>query len=280
MTKAKPKKLYLIVFILMSIQFAFWHGFGSSSKYWQGTKSIKPDLEVVPAAPSVEMLKAFSFGDEQLVFRYYGYVMQFLGDTFGRVTPLKNYDYSRLYRWWLVLDDVDPKSNLIAHVVAYYYSASQNPKEHTPYIVDFLEYHSDKNPEANWWWYSQAVYNAQHKMQDSKRALEIAKKLADLPKDMDIPIWTRQLQAFIYEKEGEYKSACDIIVNVIRDYGDNKVNQGEINFMFNFITERLRKLVENEKNIDKKDISPECRKMMEVQKATDLNAKAMGLEIK
>jgi hypothetical protein len=283
--KSKGTKfLSFLAIILLSAQFLFWNGikFNNSEQvkknnnenakpniYWVGSRSIKPEIEVVPATPSVEILKAFSFGDEQLSFRYNGYMMQFLGDSFGRVTPLKDYNYERLYRWWSILDEIDSVSNLVVYVAAYYYSASQDVND-IPYVVDFLEKHSDKHPSDKWWWYSQAVYLAKNKMKDDKRALEIAKKLSDLPKDLDIPIWTRQLQAFIFEGKGEYKQACDIIVNVIRDSGDNKLTEGEMNFIYYFIQERLRAIIEKESSIEKADISPECRAMMEIQKAQDL----------
>ncbi len=268
---AERKSLHLFAVMILLAQFILWHGVGD---IWHGTRSIEPTLEIVPAAPSTEMMKAFSFGDEQLTFRYNGYMMQFMGDTFGRSTPLKDYDFKRLYRWWELLDEVDPRSNLVAYVVAYYYAATQQKERDTPYVVDFLEHHSDKDPSRNWWWYSQAVYNAKHGMKDNKRALEIAHKLANLPKELDIPIWTRQLEAFIYEGEGEYKEACDIIVNVIRDYGDNKLSPGEMNFIYHFINERLRALINKESSINKADISPECRAMMDVQKANDLKTEA------
>ncbi len=275
----KSQKLTLLALLLLGAQFLCWYGVVApdGSYLWQGTRSIKPELEIVPAVPSLEMLKASSFGDEQLAFRYNGYMMQFMGDSFGRVTPLKDYNYDRLYRWWLLLDDVDSISNLVAYVVAYYYSASQTPEKHTRYIVDFLEQHADRHPELKWWWYSQAAYNAKHKMEDTDRALKIAGKLAALPKEVDMPIWTRQLQAFMYEDKGEYKQACDIIVNVIRDYGDNKVTDGEMRFIYYFIQERLRALIEKDSSIEKADISPECRTMMDIQKASDMREKAQGL---
>ena len=126
--------------------------------------------------------------------------------------------------------------------------------------------------QQKWWWYSQAFYQAKFRLKNDKRALEIAKKLADLPKNLDIPIWTRQLQAFVYEKKGEYSKACDIIANVIDDYGNGKLTEGEVNFMYYFIQERLRFMIEkdNANQLSESDISPKCRKLMEVQKAQDL----------
>ncbi len=274
----KTNTLGLLTIFILIIQFAFWHGFNSldneHKSIWVGTKNIKPSLEIVPDVPSKEMLKAFSFGDEELTFRYYGYIMQFIGDSFGRVTPLKDYDYAKLYRWWTLLDEVDPKSNLIAYVTAYYYAESQETMRDVPYVVKFLEEHADKAPNDSWWWYYQAAYNAKYKLHDMDNALRIAKKLADLPDDVDMPIWARQLPAFMYEGQGEYKQACDVIVKVVRDFGDNKISEGEMNFMYSFIKERLRAMIEKESTIEKADISDECRVLMEVQKAQDLKEKS------
>lgn len=277
---ATQQNLKLLAILFLVFQFLLWHGIPSFNvgedeqpeKIWKGTENIKPKLEIVPKVPSKEIIKAYSLGDEEVIFRYNSYILQFAGDTFGRVTALKDYDYSKLYRWWVLLDEINPQSNLLAYMVAYYYSSTQTPKIHTPYVVDFLEQHSDKNPPENWWWYSQAVYNAKFKMEDSKRALGIAKKLADLPKDLDIPIWTRQLQAFIYEDTGEYSKACDIIVNVVKDFADNQLTEGEINFIFHFVQERLRAMIDADKQSNIK-VSGECRELMATQKAQDIKLK-------
>ena len=261
------KPLVLISSVLLIAQFFLWNGVG---EFWGGTRKIKPDLEVLPKVPSPEILKAFSFGDDEIAFRYNGYKLQFAGDGFGRVTALKDYDYGKLYHWWKILDDINHKSDLIVYYVAYYWSASQNPKRDVPYVVDFLEEHSDKDPSKNWWWYSQAAYNARFKMEDTDRALEIAKKLADLPKNLDIPLWTRQLQAFLFEKKGEYDKACEIILNILEGYNQKQISDGEINFMFYFIQERLRKMIENEGTEAVQSLSPECRVLMDQQKAQDL----------
>lgn len=275
------KQLKYLALILLFLQFIFWYGIyipnsehvnedGENIKtVWSGTQSIKPELEIVPLVPSKEILKAFSLGDEEVSFRYNSYVLQFAGDTFGRVTALKDYDYAKLYRWWILLDEINPTSNLLAYMVAYYYSSTQTPEKHIPYVVDYLEHHADKNPEKKWWWYAQAVYNAKFKIDDTKRALSIAKKLAELPNELDIPIWTRQLQAFIYEKAGEYSKACDIIVNVLENFRNSQLTEGEMNFIYHFVQERLRAMVEKDKSSGVK-VSEECKILMEVQKAQDL----------
>jgi len=142
------KTLTYLAALLLILQLIFWFGIytnkvddeGNQVAIWQGTKSIKPDLEIVPRVPSKEILKAYSLGDEEILFRYNSYILQFAGDTFGRVTALRDYDYSKLYRWWVLLDEVNPKSDLLAYMVGYYYGSTQTPEKHTPYVVDFLEH--------------------------------------------------------------------------------------------------------------------------------------------
>lgn len=286
----------LLLVLFLVVQFIFWYGIPPLHKsaevidpktdtrsfaqqkadevksyIWSGTRSQKPDMDVVPPVPSKEILRAFAFGDEQLYFRYNAYLIQFAGDTFGRTTPLKDYDYPKLYAWWTILDSLDSNSDYLPYMVSYYYGATQDPERQIKYVIDFLVEHSDKHPEKKWWWYSQAAYHARYKLKDDKRALEIADKLYNLPKDLDIPIWTRQLKAFILEKEGEVKESCNIIVNVLNDYQDGRLEQGEINFIHYFIQERLRKLVDKAGNIDTADISPECRELMKIQSEADSN---------
>lgn len=272
--QSKVKNLYIFLFFLLGLQFVFWYGIKLPTKnegeqtaqIWQGTKSIKPNMYVVPPVPSEEILKAFALGDEQFYFRYNAYIIQFAGDTFGRTTSLKDYDYSKLYQWWSILDKLDSVSNYQPYMVSYYYGATQTPEKQIGYVIDFLEQHADKHPETKWWWYSQAAYHSRFRLKDDGRAMVIADKLYNLPKDLDIPIWTRQLKAFLFEKEGEYKQACDIIVNVLNDYNDGKLNEGEINFIYYFIRDRIKKLIEKETTISKADISPQCRALMAAEK--------------
>lgn len=276
------KKYYFVSLLLLVIQFIFWNGvdFAYESKeqsLWSGTRAIKPKLEVTPSVPSMEIIKSFALGDDEIAFRYYGYMLQFAGDTFGRVTPLKNYDFEKLYGWWNILDEVNSLSDLIPFMVSYYYAATQTPEIHIPYVVDYLEKHADKHPNDKWWWYSQAVYNAKFKLNDNQLALRIAQKLADLPKELEIPIWTRQMKAYIYEDEGDYNKACDVIVDVVRDFSATQLKEGEINFIYHFLTERLSSLVEAKERGEIGNISPECNNLLEVKKASDIKEKANEL---
>lgn len=215
-----------LIFVFLLLQIIFWFS----------VKSIKPDMAVIPTPPNELTIKASSLGDEQFYFRTLGFQLQNAGDTFGRVTPLKNYDYERLTIWFNLLDTLDGKSNFIPSLAAYYYSNSQYTLDNR-YIVDYLVKHADRHPEDNWWWYAQAAYIAKHKLQDLAWALEISKKLAAIPAHVDMPFWARQMPAFIMEDMGELEQAYIIIKDII----DNMENipEGEMNFMMYFIQDRL-----------------------------------------
>lgn len=205
---------------------------------WTQIKSIKPDMSVIPPLQTETSIKAASFGDEEFYFRVLAFEIQNAGDTFGRITPLKDYDYSLLSKWFHLLDVLDSKSNFIPALAAYYYSSTQYAPDNK-YIVDYLEAHADKDPYNKWWWYSQAVYIAKHKLDNKQRALEIAYKLAASP-NPNIPLWTRQMPAFILEDIGEKEEAAIIIQNIIDNVDD--IPDGELNFMYYFMKDRLEKM--------------------------------------
>ncbi len=229
--------------IALKKDFLFFFFLALQILLWTHTKSIKPDMNVLPELQSEIAVKASSFGDEQFYFRTTGFEIQNAGDTFGRVTPLKDYDYSALEKWFFLLDSLDNESNFTPSMAAYYYSNTQYEPD-LKYIVNYLDKHADTNPSKKWWWYAQAVYNAQHKLGDKRRALDIAYKLAAVPADVNMPLWARQLAAFIHEDLGEKEEALVIIRDILENVDD--IPEGELNFMHYFIKDRLDKIESNE----------------------------------
>ncbi len=272
--EAKGTHGILGLFLAMALlQGLFWHGvrlpasdmLKAGQVLWPGTRQVKPDLGIVPEVPGPAMVKALTLGDDEFYFRSRALQIQNAGDTFGRSTALKDYDYKKLYDWWMILDGLNAASDFLPTLVSYYYGASQNPKRDVPYVVKYLEQYADRDPAKKWWWYSQAIYHAKFKLEDLDWALEIAHKLANIPKDANAPIWIRQMEAFIYEKKGEYKQACDIIVGVIDNY--KNLSPGEMNFMMNFINERIGAMAKaDEATGGHADLDPRCRAILETKK--------------
>lgn len=227
------KKAIAVFVLFLGLQGAFW---------WE-TNDILPDMGIVPDVPGKDTVKAISLGDEQAFFRLLALRIQNAGDTFGRFTALYKYDFSKLYQWFRLLDSLDDESNYIPSMATYYFSQSQN-KADVKYIVDYLQEHSLHRIPQKWWWTVQAVYLANHKLEDKELSLKIANHLIG---QKDIPIWAQQMPAFIHEQRGELGEALAIIQGILED--PDQLKPGEFNFVKHFIDDRLGKMKEVESQI-------------------------------
>lgn len=221
--------------------------------FWFKTESLKPDIYIVPPVPSQSAVEASSFGDGQFYFRFLAQSIENAGDSFGRFTALKNYDYSKLYGWFKVLDTLDHKSKYIPTLAASYYSQTQNHAD-TKYIVQYLDEYASKNIDANWWFLWQATYIANYTLKDHKLALNLAYKLSQ-NNAIDAPIWTLQMPAFIEAQLGEDCAAFSFIEKLLKENetGVRKISAKEMDFMKYFIKERLE-------NLKKKNFNPKLCK--------------------
>ena len=222
--------------------------------FWLKTENIKPNVNVVPPLPSKYSIPALSLGDDQFYFRVLAMKIQNAGDSFGRFTALKNYDYSKLYQWFKILDSLDDQSKFIPTLASYYYSQTQNIEDNI-YIVKYLDEYASRDIDKNWWWMFQAIMIADTYLKDHKLALEMSYKLRD-NKAKNAPLWTKQMPAFLHAKLGEDCAAFAIIQQVLKDdeKGIRKIKPDEMDFMNHFIKNRLGKL-------KKKKFNPlQCRK--------------------
>lgn len=222
---------------------AFAVCFMAQAAFWQHTRAIMPEMTIVPDVLGERALRALSFGDEEAFFRLLALNIQNSGDTFGRFTALYKYDFNKLSHWFALLGRFNNQSNYMPALASYYFSQTQNPSD-VRYLVDYLDAYASGREKEKWWWLTQAAYLAEHKLKDTDRALEVAEKLRGL---RGIPIWAQQLPAFIHEKRGEFGEALAIMEEVMKHPED--YNQGELNFMKQFIDERLHRLNEVEEEL-------------------------------
>ncbi len=212
--------------------------------YWWHARPYQPDLSIVPNVPRAEAVKAISMGDEEFYFRTLALMLQNAGDTFGRATPLKNYDFTRLQRWFGLLDQLNSRSNMIPAMAAYYYSQSQNEAD-ARYIVDYLYAHASRDVEHKWWWLIQAIYLSMHKLHDMELTLKVAQPLLNA----DVPAWAQQMLAVVYEKRGEMGDALRIM-ETIKEHA-KQMTDADLKYMKYFIDERIKKLDDINKNKQK-----------------------------
>lgn len=230
---ANSHKIFLYFFLL---------AFACQIFFWKKTEKFKSSFDIVPPAPNQYLISAISLGDKEFLFRALAMRLQNSGDVFAGFVPLKNYDYSRIYDWMTTLDTLNSTSNFVPALASYYY-AQTTKAEDSYYIIDYLDEHSSKDIDANWWWLFQAIFIAKKNLQDLDRALELAKKLAQ-NEAPNAPFWTKQMPAFIGEEKGDACLAFGVIQKLIKESesGVRQVKPEEMNFMRHFISERLSKL--------------------------------------
>ena len=230
---------YLSIFIvLLVVQIVFW------SKY----VSIKAELEVVSTPPNEKTMEAFSFGDKEYYFRLKSFQVQNMGDTFGRFTSLKKYDYKKLYAWFIELEKLNYNSNYLPSLMAYYFS--QTPiVEDKSYVVDFLTQHALKQPEKKWWWLYQASYIANYEVKNKDLAVELALKLKEVA-PQSAPLWAKQTAGMFLAQKGNGCEAVRVISEIMNELENNTVKsieekEKEVNYMRFFLDKEVKKLKED-----------------------------------
>lgn len=218
-------KISLIVLIVLLAQISTWFK----------SKEYIPVIGIVPEVPTLQEVKINSLGDEEFYFRFLTMYIQNAGDSFGRFTKLKHYNYEDLMNWFKLLDELNSKSHVIPSAAAYIYSNTQRHEDNI-YIVNYLESTYDRDPVAKWWWLSQAVLLANEKLKNNNLALRLAFKLSST-QSAQLPRWAQQMPAVIYANMGEKEYAMNVMKELALKYDD--YTQGDINYMNYFIRQQL-----------------------------------------
>ncbi len=226
-------RFFLAIFLIV---FACQISFSSNFQH------LKAKNEIVPNAPTKSVAEIISFGDKEFLFRALTMRLQNSGDVFAGFVALKNYNYQEIYNWMTLLDSLNEQSRLVPALASYYYSQTQNIED-ARYVVKYLEEHSDKNIDANWWWLFQAVFIAKDVLKDLDLSLKLAQKLAQNNAE-NAPFWTKEMPAFILEKQGQGCLAFQTIKALLdeAESGKKKISARDMEFMRYFIKSRLQKL--------------------------------------
>lgn len=212
---------------------------------WHTTYPLKSKWEGLPPPTSKIEAVLYGYGDYQLAYRNIGMMLQNTGDVGGNVTNLKDYDYKAIQAWLWTTYDLDPKANYVPSLAAFYFGAV-NEKQRVSYLIDYLAKVGQDPGLERWRWLAHAVYLARFEMKDYDRALTLANELAALP-DPDMPIWTKQMPAFVMTKVGKKQAARDLLMTIMAT--DKTIDPAEINQTCWYINQHLRERTDNlEKN--------------------------------
>lgn len=201
--------------------------------FWLKAKHVQEVWDNVPPPPAPVYLSMMSLGDDQIAYRMTGYFLQNLGSAGGRYEPLKDYNFENLEKWLFVANELDPRSNYIPYLVAFFFSATQD-KTQVRYLVNYLHANGQTEGANKWRWSGQAAYLAQFILEDNELALKIAEDLAKRPGVAD---WAKQLPALISLRMGNKDKAYGILLSMLNTERDN-LDPAEINTILDIICNR------------------------------------------
>lgn len=203
---------------------------------WMHLRPQQAEWANVPPAPSERAATMSMLGDPQLAYRAIGIMLQNLGDSGGRTTALKDYNYTRLGRWFIVQEELDPVSNYTPLLAAFYFGATEDVDDLGP-VIDYLARVGESSHSSKWRWLAQAIYLSRFKQNDLDKALKLSYRLAALYRP-GMPAWVVQMPTFILAQKGDQEAAYDLAIQILQGDTSN-MHPNEINFMREYICTRI-----------------------------------------
>ncbi len=220
------KKISIALFFVLSVNFLFWFALRDVQTQWGN----------VPPAPKKCFASVYGLGDKEFAYRINSLMLQNLGDTGGRVTALKDYDYNKLTDWFFLQDKLDSVSDYIPFLASFYFSGSQDPEKFRP-VLEYLKMVGTRPYGTKWKWLVQGIFFARHKLNDLDKALELANLLAKT-KNTDVPAWVREMPAFVLNEKGNKREAYGLLVATLKANMD-KMSKEEVNATRIFICRQV-----------------------------------------
>lgn len=213
--------------------------------FWTHSSHMQPKWANVPPAPSATGITASFLGDKEMAYRSSAIALQGFGNTIGQEQALKDFHYDDLGKWFFLSDQLNKRSDYVPFLAAYYFGATQNPKQLYP-VIRYLRT-VGKYPEGDKWrWLGQAVFLARHRLKDQKFALQLAEELADTYRP-GMPAWPLQMKAIIASDIGDKDLAYGMMIEMIKSEGD-QMDPIEVNFMVNYICNTILTPVQKAQN--------------------------------
>ena len=227
MDKAKTEKyLQILITVVLGLNIVFWFSLRNIQAYWGN----------VPPPPDERFASAYGLGDTSFSYRLNSLMLQNMGDTGGRTTSLKDYDYDRLTQWFFLQDKLDPVSSYIPYLATFYFGAVQEPEKFRP-VLEYLKEIGVRKEKGKWRWLAYAVQITKDNIGDKDKALELAYLLAETEYH-DAPNWTKQMPAFVMTSKGDKKEAYALMLEILKTSAE-KLHPNEVNAMKDYICKQI-----------------------------------------
>jgi hypothetical protein len=160
----------------------------------------------LPPAPSHAALKLASFGEEPAVARMVMIYVQGYDLGAGNAAPYRQLDYGRLTAWLRVVLALDPRSDYPLFAAARVYAEVSVPAR-ARLMLEFVYEQFLLDPDRRWPHLAHAALLAKHRLRDLALARRYAAAIDRRTLSADVPLWARQMEAFILEDMNELDAA-------------------------------------------------------------------------
>lgn len=226
MSETSTLHYYICLAVLIIIAIGFWSKTHTIQARWSNVPPIPNDISI--ASPGL--------GDTQFAYRSYGLMLQNLGNTGGRFTPLKDYNFEELGKWFTIQHALDPISDFTPVIAGYYFAASQDANKLRP-LINYLAIAGNSSQGEKWRWLARAVFLARFRLEDLDLALNLARKLNAL-ENPDMPMWAKQMPVNVLNQRGEKQAALELMMGILQSSGD-KIHPNEVNAMVDYICDQI-----------------------------------------
>jgi hypothetical protein len=193
-----------------------------------GDRSHASDASDLPAAPSASAVRLFSLGDPVPAAKLLMLYLQSFDYQSGTRLPFQALDYSRLEQWLGLVLALDPRGQYPLMAASRVYAdVPQADKQRS--MLDFVYREFFADPDRRWPWLAHAAAVAKHRLNDMERARLYAHAIQEHARGDAVPLWAKQMEAFILEDMSELETARIMIGGFIAS-GQVK-HPGELRFL-------------------------------------------------
>ena len=220
-----PKAVVAVLMIALTLQLA-------GKALQEAPLAQASDLD---RAPSRATLQLASFGDPSPMGKLLMLHLQAFDLQGANQITYQELDYDRLVGWLARILELDPTGQYPLHAASRIYAEVPDQTRQRK-MLEFVYEAFFTDPDRRWRWLAHAAVIAKHQLNDLPLARRYAAAIQQHAKGADVPMWARQMEAFILEDMDELETARVMVGGFI---ASGQVTQpGELRFL----EERLKQI--------------------------------------
>jgi hypothetical protein len=170
----------------------------------------KASAEELPPAPGIGALRLASFGDPVALAKALMLYLQAFDYQSGTRVPYRDLDYDRLEAWLARILELDPQGQYPLLAAARLYAeVPVDSKQRS--MLEFIYREFLRDPNRRWPWLAHATVIAKHRLHDLPLARRYAHAIQQYAVAENVPLWAKQMEAFILEDMNELEAARLVI---------------------------------------------------------------------